>query len=86
MSIRIFLSTVSDEFRGYRDQLRHDLTRQNVEVKVQEDFKDFGTVTHDKHDVYIAACDAVIHLVGEMTGAAAKDASTRTIVGRYPDL
>ncbi len=86
MSIRIFLSTVSDEFCDYRDQLRHDLTRPNVEVKVQEDFKDFGTVTLDKLDSYIAACDAVIHLVGEMTGAAAKDASTRTIVGRYPDL
>ena len=44
MPVRIFLSTVSDEFRDYRDQLRHDLTRHNVEVKVQEDFKDLGTV------------------------------------------
>ncbi len=86
MSVRIFLSTVSDEFRDYRDQLRHDLTRQNVEVKVQEDFKDLGSVTLDKLDVYIAACDAVVHLVGEMTGAAAKAESTRTIVGKYPDL
>jgi hypothetical protein len=42
MPVRIFLSTVSDEFRDYRDQLRHDLTRHNVEVKVQEDFKDYG--------------------------------------------
>ena len=86
MSVRIFLSTVSDEFRDYRDQLRHDLTRQNVEVKVQEDFKDVGSVTLDKLDVYIAACDAVVHLVGEMTGAAANAESTRTIVGKYPDL
>ena len=45
MSVRIFLSTVSDEFRAYRDQLRSDLTRHNVEVKVQEDFKDSGGVT-----------------------------------------
>ena len=45
MSTRIFLSTVSDEFRDYRDQLRRDLTRHNVEVKVQEDFKDLGSVT-----------------------------------------
>ena len=57
MSVRIFLSAVSDEFRDYRDQLRRDLTRQNVEVKVQ----DLGTVTLDKLDAYIAACDAVIH-------------------------
>jgi hypothetical protein len=34
MSISVFLSTVSDEFRAYRDQLRSDLTRHNVEVKV----------------------------------------------------
>ena len=38
MSVKIFLSTVSDEFDVYRDQLRPDLTRHNVEVKVQEDF------------------------------------------------
>ena len=45
MSVKIFLSTVSDEFRLYRDQLRSDLTRHNVEVKVQEDFKDLGRST-----------------------------------------
>ena len=50
MVVRIFLSTVSDEFRAYRDQLRGDLTRHNVEVKVQEDFKDSGTVTLDMVD------------------------------------
>lgn len=31
MSIAVFLSTVTDEFRAYRDQLRGDLTRHNVE-------------------------------------------------------
>jgi hypothetical protein len=35
MSVKIFLSTVSDEFGTYRDALRTDLTRHNVEVKVQ---------------------------------------------------
>ena len=86
MSVRIFLSAVSDEFRDYREQLRADLTRPDVEVKIQEDFKDFGTVTLDKLDRYISGCDAVVHLVGDMTGAMAKDASTRAIVGKYPDL
>ncbi len=86
MSVRIFLSAVSDEFRDYRDQLRADLTRPDVEVKIQEDFKDFGTVTLDKLDRYIAGCDAVVHLVGDMTGAAAKDASTSAIVGKCPGL
>jgi tetratricopeptide (TPR) repeat protein len=86
MSVRIFLSTVSDEFRDYRDQLRHDLTRPNVEVKVQEDFKDLGTVTLDKLDVYITSCDAVVHLVGDMTGGDAKPESTRSMLAKYPDL
>jgi hypothetical protein len=70
VSVKIFISCVSDEFRAYRDQLRHDLTRPNVEVKIQEDFIDSGTGTLDKLDLYISACDAVIHLVGDMTGAA----------------
>jgi hypothetical protein len=61
-------------------------TRHNVEVKVQEDFKDYGGVTLEKLDIYISACDAVIHLVGDMTGAAAKPASTQAIVAKYPDL
>ena len=78
--IRLFLSTVSDEFRAYRDQLRGDLTRHNVEVKVQEDFKDLGGLTLDKLDVYIKACDAVVHLVGDMTGADAKEFSTKAIL------
>jgi hypothetical protein len=86
MSIKIFLSTVSDEFRSYRDQLRADLTRHNTEVKVQEDFKDYGGVTLDKLDLYIKACDAVVHLVGDMTGAAAKSESTATILAKYPNL
>src|SRR5215213_1428785 len=86
MPVRIFLSTVSAEFRAYRDQLRSDLTRHNVEVKVQEDFKDYGGVTLDKLDLYIASCGAVVHLVGDMTGADAGSASVQEIRAKYPDL
>jgi hypothetical protein len=71
-SVRVFLSAVSDEFRAYRDQLRGDLTRHNVEVKVQEDFKDLGGVTLEKLDDYSKQCDAVVHLAGDMTGASAR--------------
>jgi Domain of unknown function (DUF4062) len=86
LSVKIFLSTVSDEFRAYRDQLRADLTRHNVEVTVQEDFIDLGTVTLEKLDIYIGSCDAVVHLVGDMTGAAAKPASTQAILTKYRHL
>ena len=42
MSVTVLISTVSDEFRPYRDLLRADLERHNVHVKVQEDFKNLG--------------------------------------------
>ena len=86
MSAKIFLSTVSDEFRAYRDQLRSDLTRHNVEVKVQEDFKDLGGDTLDKLDVYIAHCDAVVHLAGDMTGSAPGEHALGALRAKYPDL
>jgi hypothetical protein len=60
MTVVVFLSTVSDEFRAYRDQLVHDLTRHNVAVKVQEDLKDLGGNMLDKLNAYIAHCDAVV--------------------------
>ena len=50
MPISVFLSTVSDEFLAYRKQLKGDLTRHNVAVKVQEDFQDLGGDTLDKLD------------------------------------
>src|ERR1700722_4074411 len=86
MAISVFLSTVSDEFRAYRDQLRGDLTRHNVEVKVQEDFKGLGGDTLDKLDVYTSHCDAVVHLVGEMTGSAPGEREVRALLRKYPDL
>src|SRR5208337_2588143 len=86
MSAKIFLSTVSDEFRPYRDQLRADLTRHNVEVKVQEDFKDLGGDTLDKLDVYIAHCDAVVHLAGDMTGSDPGEHALSALRSKYPDL
>jgi hypothetical protein len=86
VSVKIFISCVTDEFRDYRDQLRTDLTRHNVEVKVQEDFKDYGVPTVVNDDVYISTCDAVIHLVGDMTGAMAQPASTRAVLAKYPDI
>ena len=42
MAVQLFLSCVSDEFGVYRDALRSALTRPNVEVKIQEDFKGLG--------------------------------------------
>src|SRR5271165_960616 len=84
--VRIFLSTVSDEFRSYRDRLAEKLKRQNLSIHVQEDFIAAGTETLDKLDDYIRECEAVVHLVGDMTGAMASPSAVAAITKRYPDL
>ncbi len=58
ITVELFLSTVTKEFRSYRDALRQTLTRPNVHVHVQEDFIAAGIDTVDKLDEYIARCDA----------------------------
>jgi tetratricopeptide (TPR) repeat protein len=84
--VRIFLSTVSSEFRSYRDRLAEKLRRPNLSVHVQEDFIAAGTETLDKLDDYIRECEAVVHLVGDMTGAMASPSAVAAIKERYPDL
>jgi tetratricopeptide (TPR) repeat protein len=84
--VQIFLSAVSAEFRSYRDALRRDLTRPSVSVAVQEDFVVTGTETLDLLDKYIRQCDAVVHLVGDMSGALAQAPSLALMHRRYPDL
>jgi tetratricopeptide (TPR) repeat protein len=84
--VRLFLSTVSAEFKGYRERLRHLLDRPNVTVKVQEDFIVTGDETLEMLDTYIRECDGVIHLVGDMTGAMAKPPSVVAMREQYPDL
>jgi tetratricopeptide (TPR) repeat protein len=86
MSVKIFISCVSKEFLAYRDHLSHQLRRLNVEIIVQEDFKDLATVTLDMLDAYVRTSDVVVHLIGDMTGAAAKPASTDAVLANYPDL
>jgi len=84
--VKLFLSCVSDEFGGYRNALRRALTRPNVEVKIQEDFKSLGGDTLSKLEEYIARCEAVVHFVGEMTGSAPPDFSVKELLARRPDI
>jgi TolB-like protein len=86
VQVRLFLSTVSSEFRTYRDALRGLLARPNVTVHVQEDFIASGVDTLSKLDDYIGHCDAVIHLAGDMTGAWASDPTRLALQARYPDF
>lgn len=88
--VQLFLSAVSAEFRSHRDALRRDLARPNapqaVTVAVQEDFIVTGTETLDMLDDCIRQCNAVVHLVGDMTGALAQAPSLKLMRSRYPDL
>ena len=84
--VRLFLSCVSGEFGVYRDALRHALTRPNVEVKIQEDFKGLGGDTLRMLVEYIERCDAVVHFVGEMSGALPAANSVEGLLARRPDL
>ena len=82
---RLFISCVSHEFAHYRDALRRDFTRPNLDTKIQEDFIASSGATLSKLDDYIRQCDAVIHICGDMTGSMANDISLQYINDTYKD-
>lgn len=84
--VTLFLSAVSDEFVVYREYLRHQLERHNVSVKIQEDFIALGDPTLLELNAYIANCDAVIHLVGDMTGSDAHPRAKSALLQEMPEL
>src|SRR5579871_5862022 len=83
---KLFLSCVSEEFGEYRESLRRALTRPNVEIKVQEDFKLLGGDTLAMLEEYIAGCDAVVHFVGEMAGSSPAATSVDDLLNRRLEL
>ncbi len=62
--LQLFLSTVSVEFRNYREVLRHNLNLPDVTIQIQEDFIAGGVPTLDKLDLCIRQCDGAIQLMG----------------------
>ena len=85
-SVRLFLSCVSDEFGAYRDALRHALTRPNVEVKIQEDFKALGGDTLKMLAEYVEQCEAIVHFLGDMAGSTPAVSSVDDLLKRRPEL
>ena len=84
--VKFFLSCVSDEFGDYRDELRRALTRPNVEIKIQEDFQNLGGDTLAMLEEYVAACDVVVHFIGDMAGSTPKPTSVDDLLKRRPAL
>jgi tetratricopeptide (TPR) repeat protein len=89
---RIFISTVSNEFKTCREQLALDLRFPDVDVQTQEQNITqlaAGQTILIKLDDYIAQCDAVIHLIGQQTstdGSPASKAAVDDLLGRHADL
>jgi hypothetical protein len=84
--VKLFLSCVSDEFGGYRDALRSALTRPNVEVKIQEEFKLLGGDTLRTLEEYIDQCEAVVHFVGDWPGSTPAASGVEDLLARRHDL
>ncbi len=84
--VKLFLSCVSDEFRAYREALRHALTHRRVEIKIQEDFKLPGSDTLAMLEDYIESCDVVVHFIGDMAGSTPKPTSVDDLLQRRPEL
>lgn len=83
---KLFLSCVSKEFGAYRELLTQYLRRAKVELRVQEDFSVSGTTLLDALDAYIRECDAVVHLIGDGSGAFPEVLPVRSLLERYPDM
>ncbi len=67
--MKIFLSSVSAQFKACRDALASDLRAIGCEVKVQEDFQQGSGSLIAQLENYVAQCDRVIALVGDAYGA-----------------
>jgi hypothetical protein len=84
--VKLFLSSVSDEFGDYRDALRHKRTLPNVEVKIQEDFKSSGADTLRTLGDYVKECETVVHFVGDMAGSTPEPTTVEDLLARRPEL
>jgi hypothetical protein len=83
---RVFLSCVTKEFGSHRALLAKDLRRARVDVAVQEDFGVRGRTLLEALDDYIAKCDAVIHLIGDVTGESPEHPAVEALLNRHPEL
>jgi tetratricopeptide (TPR) repeat protein len=68
MTMKIFLSAVTRQFKECRDALATDLRAIGCEVKVQEDFQQGPRTLIERLEEYVAQCERVIALVGDAYG------------------
>lgn len=89
---RLFISTVTHEFKSCRVRLSEDLRFPDVVAENQEEYiakLPAGSSILVKLDDYIRGCHALIHLIGQQTSADGRAASKDAVddlLTRYPDL
>jgi tetratricopeptide (TPR) repeat protein len=69
--LKVFISTVSSQFKECRDELASDLRAIGCEVKVQEDFQQGPDTLIAQIESYVDQCDRVIAVVGTAYGCEA---------------
>ncbi|MGZ8908018.1 MAG: DUF4062 domain-containing protein, partial [Methylobacter sp.] len=69
--LKVFISTVSSQFKECRDALASDLRAIGCEVKVQEDFQQGPSTLIAQIEAYVDQCDRVIAVVGTAYGCEA---------------
>jgi hypothetical protein len=84
--VNLFLSCVSDEFGDYRDALRKALTRTNVEIKIQEDFKSRGGDTLAMLEDYLEDCASSCISQARWLARRQRQAASTTFCGANPSL
>ncbi len=89
----IFVSCVSDEFESaaapfprFRSDLRHYLSRAGCQLIVQEDFPQTAQDTVEKLAKLLRDCAAVLHVVGELSGAKANEKAVASFLKAEPNF
>jgi hypothetical protein len=79
MTMKIFLSAVTKQFKECRDALASDHRAIGCDVKVQEDFQQGPRTLIERLEEYVAQCDRVIALVGDAYGSEASGVAVPAI-------
>ncbi len=69
LRLRVFLSSVTNDFGPLRSKLASYLRRRSCDVVLQEDFPQSDVDTVLKLDGLLSSCHIVVHLVGHQTGS-----------------
>lgn len=87
LGVGVFLSAVSSEFRRCRGLIAADLRTKELEVRVQEEFRQGGDSTIlERLHTYIEGCSNVVCLIGDRSGSVPPRLAAQPYLHRYGDM